>query len=46
MNSFISLHAMSFGSVIDKVFPFDKALEAFEHLKTQAHVGKVAIQVV
>jgi len=31
--------------VIDRVFPFDRADAAFEHLRSGAHRGKVAIQI-
>ncbi|KAF9029370.1 NAD(P)-binding protein [Hymenopellis radicata] len=31
--------------VIDKVFPFDQAVEAHAHFESQAHVGKVVIKV-
>jgi len=29
--------------VVDRVFPFNKAKEAFEYLKTQKHIGKIVI---
>jgi len=31
--------------VIDKVFPFEQAKEAYEHLESQKHIGKVVIKV-
>ena len=31
--------------VVDKVFPFEEAKEAFAYLSSQAHVGKVVIKV-
>ena len=31
--------------VVDKVFPFDKALDAYAYLESQKHVGKVVIKV-
>jgi NADPH:quinone reductase-like Zn-dependent oxidoreductase len=31
---------------IDKVFPFDKVVDAFAHLESQAHIGKIVIKVV
>lgn len=31
--------------VIDKVFPFDKAVEAFKYLASQKHFGKVCIEI-
>jgi len=30
---------------IDKVFPFDRAVDAFRHLESQKHIGKVVIKV-
>lgn len=32
--------------VIDRVFAFDEAREAFSHLESGAHLGKVVIRVV
>lgn len=31
--------------VIDRVFPFREAQEAFKHLQEQKHVGKIVIKV-
>ena len=31
--------------VIDKVFPFDQVKEAYKHLVSQKHIGKVVIKV-
>jgi NADPH:quinone reductase-like Zn-dependent oxidoreductase len=31
--------------VIDKMFPFDQVAEAFRHMASAAHFGKVAIAV-
>ncbi len=31
--------------VIDRVFPFDRAPDAFQHLASQSHVGKVVIRI-
>jgi NADPH:quinone reductase-like Zn-dependent oxidoreductase len=31
--------------VVDRVFPFGEVREAFDHLASQAHVGKVCIAV-
>lgn len=45
MNDFIEEHGLRFESLIDKEFLFDEAPEAFEYLKSQEHIGKVAIQV-
>jgi hypothetical protein len=32
-------------SVIDKTFPFDQAKQAFSHIESGAHFGKVAIAI-
>jgi NADPH:quinone reductase-like Zn-dependent oxidoreductase len=40
-----SIEANSLKPVVDKVFTFDEAKEAYEHLKSQKHVGKVVIKV-
>jgi NADPH:quinone reductase-like Zn-dependent oxidoreductase len=31
--------------VVDRVFPFEKAKEAFEHLRGGSHFGKIVIGV-
>ena len=31
--------------VIDKIFPFDQAKQAFAHMESGAHFGKVAIAI-
>lgn len=31
--------------VVDKVFPFEEAKEAYSYLQSQKHVGKVVIKV-
>jgi len=31
--------------VIDRVFPFDRAPDAFQHLSSQSHLGKVVIRI-
>ena len=31
--------------VVDKVFPFEEAVQAYEYLDSQKHVGKVVIEV-
>ncbi|HEY4745609.1 MAG TPA: zinc-binding dehydrogenase, partial [Desulfuromonadaceae bacterium] len=41
MNRVIALHAIH--PVIDRVFPFSEAVQAFRHLESGAHVGKVVI---
>jgi len=43
MNRAISLHKLK--PVIDRVFPFDQAIEAYRHLESGQHFGKVVIQV-
>lgn len=45
MNRLIEAHPQSTRPVIDKVFPFDQAVQAYAHLESQKHVGKVVIQV-
>jgi NADPH:quinone reductase-like Zn-dependent oxidoreductase len=42
MNRAIEAHAMC--PVIDRVFPFAETREAFEHMKTGRHFGKVCIR--
>lgn len=39
-----AVEANDIGPVIDKVFPFDQAGEAYVHLKNAGHVGKVLIK--
>lgn len=43
MNEFISVHGIK--PVIDKVFEFEQAKEAFDHLVSQKHVGNIVIKV-
>lgn len=43
MNKLIS--AAKLKPVIDKVFAFEDLREAYEHLKSQKHIGKVVIKV-
>jgi NADPH:quinone reductase-like Zn-dependent oxidoreductase len=43
MNHAIGLHKMK--PVIDRVFPFEKAREAYAHLESGVHFGKVVIAV-
>ncbi|KAH6912124.1 alcohol dehydrogenase superfamily protein [Coprinopsis sp. MPI-PUGE-AT-0042] len=45
MNRLIEAHPEETRPVIDKVFAFDDAIKAWEHLESQKHVGKVVIQV-
>ena len=41
MNRAIALHKLK--PVIDRVFPFDQAAEAYKHLESGTHFGKVVI---
>ncbi|KAG2005600.1 alcohol dehydrogenase [Coprinopsis cinerea AmutBmut pab1-1] len=41
----IEAHPDTTRPVIDKVFPFDQTLQAYAHLESQKHIGKVVIQV-
>ncbi|MFO1026615.1 MAG: NAD(P)-dependent alcohol dehydrogenase [Acetobacteraceae bacterium] len=43
MNRAISAHRLE--PVIDKVFKFEEAGDAYRHLKSQAHLGKVVIRI-
>lgn len=43
MNLAIELHSIH--PVIDRVFGFDHAKNAYCHLQSQAHVGKVVIRI-
>ena len=43
MNAAIALHGIR--PVIDRVFEFDRARDAYYHLKGQTHVGKVVIRI-
>lgn len=43
MNRLISHHKIV--PVVDKVFPFAEAKEAYKYLESQKHVGKVVIRV-
>lgn len=43
MNRAISLHRIK--PVIDRVFPFEEAAEAYRHLASATHVGKVVITI-
>lgn len=44
MNAFLELHQIK--PVIDKSFSFEKAAEAFLHLESGSHFGKIVIEVV
>ena len=39
------IEAVDLKPAIDKVFDFGHAREAFEHLESQQHVGKVVIKI-
>jgi NADPH:quinone reductase-like Zn-dependent oxidoreductase len=41
MNRAIALHRLR--PVIDRVFPFERALDAYRHFESRAHFGKVVI---
>ncbi len=43
MNAAIALHQIR--PVIDRVFPFEQAREAYHYMKSQQHVGKVVIRI-
>ena len=43
MNSAIAWHELR--PVIDRVFPFDAARDAYHYMKTQRHVGKIVIRI-
>lgn len=43
MNRVITLHSIR--PVVDRVFAFDQAREAFRHLESGAHIGKVVITI-
>jgi NADPH:quinone reductase-like Zn-dependent oxidoreductase len=42
MNRFITKHGIE--PVIDRVFPFAQAAEAFRHLESGSHFGKVVVK--
>jgi len=43
MNRAVALHRMR--PVVDRTFPFEEAPDAFRHLKSQKHFGKVCVRV-
>lgn len=45
LNRLIIANPEKIRPVVDKVFAFRDAIKAFEHLESQAHVGKVVIKV-
>jgi NADPH:quinone reductase-like Zn-dependent oxidoreductase len=45
MNKLMSANVEATRPIIDRVFGFDKAKEAFAHLASQKHIGKVVIKI-
>lgn len=45
MNRLISANPEETKPVIDKIFPFEQAIDAYAYLESQQHVGKVVISV-
>jgi NADPH:quinone reductase-like Zn-dependent oxidoreductase len=45
MNRLIAAHPKIAKPIIDKVFEWEEAIEAYKHLESRAHVGKVVIRV-
>ncbi|PWN39072.1 putative alcohol dehydrogenase [Ceraceosorus guamensis] len=43
MNRLFEAHQIK--PLIDRVFPFDQAVQAYQHLESQKHVGKIVIRV-
>lgn len=43
MNRLLSAHKIK--PVVDKVFEFEQAVDAYKYLESQKHVGKVVIKV-
>ena len=43
MNRAIALHKLK--PVIDRVFPFDRAVDAYKHMESGTHFGKIVIKV-
>jgi NADPH:quinone reductase-like Zn-dependent oxidoreductase len=39
----IAVHRMK--PVVDSIFPFDQVKQAFSHMESGAHFGKVAIEI-
>jgi NADPH:quinone reductase-like Zn-dependent oxidoreductase len=42
MNGFLTDHAIH--PVVDRVYGFDEAPEAFAHLRTGSHFGKIVVK--
>jgi NADPH:quinone reductase-like Zn-dependent oxidoreductase len=40
-----AVNTMNLKPVVDRVFPFEQAKDAFEYLKSQQHMGKVVIKI-
>ena len=45
MNRLLEAHPEKTTPVIDRIFSFENAIDAFAHLESQTHVGKVVIEV-
>ncbi|KJA17937.1 hypothetical protein HYPSUDRAFT_205790 [Hypholoma sublateritium FD-334 SS-4] len=45
MVSLIEAHPELTKPVVDKVFPFEQAIDAYAYLESQKHVGKIVIKV-
>jgi len=43
MNRAIALHRLQ--PVVDRVFPFGEAVEAYRYMESAAHFGKIAIKI-
>ena len=43
MNRAVSMHKMR--PIVDRVFPFEQAREAFRYMESAAHFGKIALRV-
>ncbi len=45
MVSLIEAHPEATKPIVDKVFPFEQAIDAYAYLESQKHVGKIVIKV-
>ena len=45
MVGLIEAHPEATRPVVDKVFPFKQAIDAFAYLESQKHVGKIVIKI-
>jgi NADPH:quinone reductase-like Zn-dependent oxidoreductase len=43
MNRAIEAHRLR--PVVDRVFPFDETVQAFEHMRAGRHFGKIVIEI-